>query len=134
MKELFTTDSFDSSPSKALYLGNQHALLLSLAASQLTRKSSCSGQGHRTRAGMPSLCSPSWNCTAQQEACVYGMHKGFSIVKNVHQKKYSDMIAFSLSLPALLLFYSCKVSNIKLPTSRIDLPPLWRWWRKKGQL
>ena len=124
MKELFTTDSFDSSPSKVLYLGNQHALLLSLAASQLTRASSCSGQGHRTRAGMPSLCRPSWNHTAQQEACVYGMHKGFGIVKYVHEKKYSDAIAFSLSLSPLLLFYSCKVSNIKSPTPKIDLPPL----------
>lgn len=44
MKKLFTPDGFDSSPSKALYLGNQHAFLLSLAASQLKRKSHRSGQ------------------------------------------------------------------------------------------
>lgn len=124
MKELFTTDSFDSSPSKALYLGNQHAFLLSLAASQLTRKSSCSGQGHRTRAGVPFSLQPQLEPHCSAEACVYGMHKGFSIVKNAHQKLYSDTIAFSLSLSALLLFYSCKVSNIKLPTPRIDLPSL----------
>ena len=124
MKELFTTDSFDSSPSKALYLGNQHALLLSLAASQLTRKSSCSGQGHRTRAGVPFFLQPQLelHCSAGS-MCVRNAQR-LQHSKNVHQKLYSDMIAFSLSLSALLLFYSCKVSNIKLPTPRIDLPPL----------
>ena len=100
--------------------GNQHVLVLSLAASQLTRKSHCSGQVGKRRGWCAFSPRPQLEPhTAQQDAHLRGVPRGFRKVnylwKEVHRHKRSHF-------PCLCHHHhhhhhNCKNSNIMLVTS-----------------
>lgn len=92
-------------PQQSIILGNQHALLLNLAASQLTRKSHRFGQGHK---------HGDW-CALypQPQLGPYGSAGNTSVwdtqrlqqSKNVHEKKYSGKIdhTFLIIIPIIII-------------------------------
>lgn len=86
-KESFTTDSFDSSPSKALSLEMSTLSGWAWQPASWQERAIAPGKATSTGAGVPSLCSPGGNHTVQQGTQLCGRQS-----KNVDEKKYSGKI------------------------------------------
>lgn len=81
MKELFASDSFDSSPSKALHLEISVPSYWAWQPASWQERAIALDKATSTGADVPFLCSPSWHHTAQQETSLQGMQRAFGKVK-----------------------------------------------------